>query len=817
MKRLLVATGLFLLFPGITRAAPTLYEAIQESARKELMIDASGRPKADPFVARFVSLTIDPSFPPVAPDEMDKLLASDYGGLCSKRAIRSAMNWGECAPYLKRLQNVLRTEETIRNVGRDLQVIATSFELSIDGYPGRTATLPSRYASLVLLWSAGTNVSDVDPSKTRIRMTSFPRDPAWSTAVTDLQNEINGLFGNERTSAVWRYQYGVRYVRGSRKEFPPPVTATGSGPGTEGQYLTKRWNDVENRLLSLWVILPDHLKSEKIVLKKGEILFFPAIDLEDVIGWAFIETCPSGNTQAAGCFGVTIPTQPPQEIFITGDVGLQWKLPIEPVFPALISSPEDACTGTRCPAIEGGRYPEPPPDGTGLCTFPFARSGYLCRDVEGTEESICENMIERGQGQEDAIILVGCKAGAKYQTDSGPNVCRDLLWRNSNADPAAQTCKNCSVTIECRGDCPKGSGYAAPKDANGVIRICIPSAPTFPPKYMVMHELKHAQQLCRLPIGRKLYETGDTATCCLREREAHALSCEAMMEDGMFRNTTITTEECVSALSNRSCSTTACSSAALPQNLYDRIRQAAATNTVTPEVCSVAIDRTKWDARSQGAFDGLQSVSNALCQTTYQNTIGNTMCYLGQVMEESLEEHRLISGRSPFVAADEAYPWEACESPDPAYATLLTPPPQTFADLPAYRPRTLLGQFDRALCQINGLPSTSLPVLCGTNAERRLIPPLTSYIDIARGLVQQIADVGITTERFQGLGKGIGNRIGTMLYASYIERASRSLEEVISMSADIFENLTRIDFAPDACPRNASGDEALTGYPKCFP
>ncbi|MEK7590657.1 MAG: hypothetical protein AAB489_00405, partial [Patescibacteria group bacterium] len=787
------------------------------SVRKELMIDATGKAKADLFVARFVSLTIDPTFPPIAPNEMNKLLASDYGGLCSVHAIRSAMNYGECAPYMKRLQNVLRTEETIRNVGRDLQAIATSFELGIDGYPGRIATLPSRYASLVLLWSAGTNVSGVDLSKMLIRMTSLPRNPAWSPAVTDLQNIVNGLLGNERTAAVWRYQYGVRYVRGSRREFPPPVTATGSGPGTEGQYLTKRWNDVENRLLGLWSILPEHLKAEKIILKKGEILFFPAIDLGDVIGWAFIETCPSGNTQAAGCFGVTIPTQPPQEIFITGDVGLQWKLPLEPVFPALISSPEDACTGTRCPAIEGGRYPEPPPDGTGLCTFPFARSGYLCRNVESTEESICENMVERGQSQEDAIILAGCEAGAEYQTDQGPNVCRDLLWRNSNADPTAQTCKNCSVTLECRGDCLGNTSVTSPKDANGGIRICIPSAPALPPKYMVMRELKHAQQLCRLPAGRKLYEIGDTATCCMREREAHAVSCEAMMADGMFRETTITTEECVSALSNRSCSTTTCSSAVLPQNLYDRIRQAAATNTVTPEACSVAIDRTKWDARSQGLFDGLQSVSNALCQTTYQNTIGNTMCYLGQMMEESLEEHRLISGRSPFVAADEAYPWEACASPDPAYATLLTPPPQTFADLPAYRPRSLLEQFDRALCQINGLPPANLPVLCSTNTERRLIPPLASYIDIARGFVQQIADQSITTERFQGLGKGIGSRVGTLLYASYIERASRSLEEVISLSSDIFEHLTRIDFAPDMCPRNASGDESLTGYPKCFP
>ena len=45
MKRFLAITGFLLLLPGAVQAAPSLYETVQDSVRKELMIDATGKPK----------------------------------------------------------------------------------------------------------------------------------------------------------------------------------------------------------------------------------------------------------------------------------------------------------------------------------------------------------------------------------------------------------------------------------------------------------------------------------------------------------------------------------------------------------------------------------------------------------------------------------------------------------------------------------------------------------------------------------------------------------------------------------------------------
>lgn len=825
MKRSLILVGL-LLFTPVRVEGATLYQSVRESVRKELMVNPSGKLTVQKNVARFVAESLAANEPQVKDNEMDAVLRREYTEICSAQASRKAMNYGQCTGLMSGIRGAILMQETLRNLGRDLQAIATSYEVMIDGYPGRSTTLPSRYASLVLLWRAGTNTVLADPSRVSIRMATLPKGTAWDDAVEALKNDLNNLEGDERTAAVWRYQHGVRYVQGKRVDYPlPPPVTPDTGPGTERQFQTHRWDgaggttDIEGPLGALFSLLVGKVSEEKAPLLSGEVVFFPVIEMDDAIAWGYVEVCQNPNAPGASCMSITLQTDPPQTIMVTGDVGLQWETPLEPTPPALIALPEASCgpPNTDCPAIGGGHYPPDPVDGTGLCTFPFARSGYLCRPVPPEGDSICENTPKREPGEEDAVILTRCDSGARYQTEQGPNICRDVLWRNNpDKDQAAQKCVNCTVNLVCKADCNGQVGMAYMKKDDGSIEVCIKGSTVRAPyRYTVIHELVHAQQYCSKPPETPAYT--DLKGCCLREKEAFAISCQALTDDGLFAGSDITTEYCATAMTDDSCTASGFGSCAnTPQEEITRVFDTARANAeASLQTCEESIDPATRDPRIQAMLDGLLNVSKAECETTYQNTIGNTMCYVGQMMEETYEEKRTIPGRSPFLVQDQAYPWDSCAAPDPALATFLTPPPKIKQTIPAYRPLYLVKQYDQTLCQINGLPPGSLPIECGTDALRVLTPLSPDFVDISQRLKQQTADRLFATERFQGLGESIGARVGTMLYVRYLERASKSLEEVISMAVKIFTDLTTVKFTKEMCPRAGSFDEALHNYSVC--
>src|SRR3989338_2627460 len=412
MKHMLALVGILLSFPSSAMAAaPSLYEAAWDMVRKEMNVNENMEPHADETVARFASELIPEGDPPWKKEEMDAVLRGAFEELCSAKDGRAALDLGQCAELIKNTQNTMRKEETLRSLGRELQAIAASYELAIDGYPGRSTTLPSRYASLTLLWQAGQRKGE-EPGKERIRMFTLPKGDAWKNNVSDIEAMLGALTGDERTGAVWRYQHGVRYVAGKRGDFPLPkeIDLAISGPGTDRQYLSKRWdgtsdeNNMEAVLLNAWEALLEHAGSLDTPLLPGDALFFPAIEFNDVVAWAYVETCKNPNDQTQNCVPVSIGNQ---QLSVTGDVGLQWNVPLEPVLPALIADPESACPegNPNCPTVLGGLYPPPPEDGTGLCTFPFARAGYLCRPLESDITGTCENTIERTAADEKKIKI----------------------------------------------------------------------------------------------------------------------------------------------------------------------------------------------------------------------------------------------------------------------------------------------------------------------------------------------------------------------------------------------------------------------------
>jgi hypothetical protein len=492
--------------------------------------------------------------------------------------------------------------------------------------------------------------------------------------ITALAGTLNGLKKpDEFTAAVWRYQHGYRFIRGERlAEFPPPPTPDSeSGPGTERQYIFKRWENVETALEAIRVALLTVPLDPP--LRKKEIVYFRVpkkyLDLlpENVIVWAYHENVGG-------------------DVGISGDVGLQWKIPIEPIFPSLISDPEGACPGATpgdqdqdCPGIDGGRYPPPPEkledgvlvpkDGVGLCTHPFARLGYLCAPITAPPGEKC---IVEAEPEDGAIILTRCQIEPEgSETSAGPDVCQDIGYR-----------------LEPVGVPP------IPEEEN--------------PDYI-----------------------------CTPNRE-----------------------------------------------------------------------------------------------TWYLNSIGNHLCYMGQCIEQSMEGHRLLSGRSPFSVQDEAFPWDSCEARDPQFANFLTPPPgNTVTSFPAYRPGWLIQTLDTAFCQLNGLPPQALPTLCGFQATRRLTLPLVTHLNTAFSLLSQSEEIASPTQGFERIVGGIGARIGTDLYTRYLRRTGRPFGEITTMAAEVLENLTKITFPLDMCQRNAAESDkeeeeeeeaaeeknALKDHERCLP
>ncbi len=822
MKRLLATFGLLALLPGSVSAASTLYQAAMEMTRREMLLSPAMKGTVEKEVETYVIKTLPKDLPPMGPPDIEAAVRKELWRICTDTRNLDA---GYCVSLGPVIENAVRSEEIIRTLGRDLQVIAASYEMPVDGYPGRETALPTRYASLESLWRAGSDLKNVAPPGLKdgpsLRMLPLPKEDnqQWKDAKKNIIGRLALQTGDERTGAVFRYRFGYRYVEGKRTKTPPRIPA--NVEGTERQYLYKRWDgsrgsaDIEGGLRDVWLRLKDEIPRMKPPLKPGEAVFFPAIELgiPDVTAWVFFELCTEESPAPGRCEQITFDENPGVQALITGDAGLVFRTPTEPVLPSLMVERGITCApgNANCPAIRGGLYPPEHTKSEGLCSFPSARAGYLCRGVPANPGGSCEGTPSKPPP--NTIVLGTCVAGAEYVTEQGPNVCRDLLWRNPvSADDNNNSCVNCSINFQCQSSCLGEMAYIEQKKDDGTINMCINRGAPIPYKYVLMHELVHAQQECRRKPNTDLVP--DLPTCCLLDSESNATMCEALTTDGLLKGSGITTEECARALTNKGCTAFGVCYQTLTVT-PDRVLSVAAANApAVKQTCEESYAEKTRDPRVQALLDGLLGVSNAACETTYRNTIGNNMCYMGQMVEEALEEERLIPGRTPSTLADEIAPWDMCESPDPAFGTFLTPPPTVTSWFPAYRPALLLRTFERALCQINGLPPYALPIQCTTDAGRRLGAFPLSPPETAKTLLDQMLEAGLPTSRMQDLGAAYGTRLGTQLYAEYLKRSSKTLSEITESAAELLGNLADIEFTDTMCPENGATDPLIDAL-KC--
>lgn len=446
MKRLCLLVGLFLLPVGAAAAGEGLYDLFRAQVDRELNADAA---RTDDVVLTFLQGVYRPKWP-MSRDEILGALRGQSWRACATPDTpqNDAL---DCARALENIPALAREEQGLRAFGRTLQRVAVGQELPLSEIPGRPFHIATDLSGIVNIWRAGTGSVRTASGGVLLRTRALSEaevedfDEFFGEFLQDHPGGLSDADLPEASSAIaWRYQYGVRLVRGDRAPlFPPPVEDDRSGPGTERQYLFKRWQaneddeyGIEELLMGIWDNLPKEFDPP---LEDNEMAYFLFPD-------SFHEHFPPGMLLWArvdnrdGAEGGEHPY---------GDVGLVQELPMDPLLPSLLSIEE----GHVGEPILGGHYPpEPaqeiqsdeegnplppgttaPVDGRGLCSMTLAGRGFLCRPFAVTDETACPS--PEG-GEQGGITLLSCELDEEpVVTIAGADVCEDIAWRAESEAP----------------------------------------------------------------------------------------------------------------------------------------------------------------------------------------------------------------------------------------------------------------------------------------------------------------------------------------------------------------------------------------------
>jgi len=380
--------------------------------------------------------------------------------------------------------------------------------------------------------------------------------------------------------------------------------------------------------------------------------------------------------------------------------------------------------------------------------------------------------------------------------------------------PLAFDCGNCSVDIYC-GDCPEGLGGGTfPKNELGVIPICLSNKESSAAlKYLLMHELVHAQQRCNqqsVSIAENLKE------CCSIEHDAYLILCNAMANDGIFDGTDITMDLCSSVLSNYSCkkywkeekvddktriiACTDMDDKAELEMWNGKIGDAIVKNGASAaESCDQVVN--SMDIRARQQINSLQLACKPDCPAQYNNTIGNNACYIAQCTEQTLETERLLPGRITYVSEGESYPWDSTTPEDPLIGSLLPVPPVPLTRFPTYEPERVVKDLELALCQANGYPIQNPPHECSYDLLRGVSFQLPNAALTGSSWMRQFEEQERAALGLQGLAQGMGARLGTNLFAQYLDRSGRTFWELITDLNQIVGGIADIEFPDTMCAR----------------
>lgn len=774
MRRLSVILGFSLtLLPVIAFAQEkTLYERVVE-----LVEFNHSFTKSELTVEKFVKKIYKG---PIQDLNVDQALRNEY-----ETCTPDELNIGDCSTPVFFVQDQIAKQAFIRELGRDLQQIATSYEIPVHTHPDRPFSLTTKFESIVRLWQSGTDATFRSEGKLveakQLDWDALESDvEALKGALESLKVEENEKMDYEKfDAALWRYRYGVQEVEKENENSTGCSSDDEKGDGTELQYTKTRFCDVEEALNQILQAARQQLEDDD----DAVILFSTENLMEDIHVWVRSD-----------------------------DAGLFRDMPLSSVLPSL------DCTNSKTdpPALEckngvilGGIYPyglkdEPvidePEPGRGLCSHPLAQKGYLCRPIE-------QETCPTGEDP-DSIQLTRCTESRFKEniplasTVSGPNICELGGWNEKPDEEVPAECRNCNVTVSCGCN----ESQTSMKDVEGNIVVCI-SNEGIPATYSTIRQLAHAQTLCNQPPSTPLFSNG--AQCCTKEYEAYRLACAAAYSDGNFDGTDITVESCAALLSNDACTNAgydSCMAEEPGDEEIEAVKEAMKENRADV-VTACMEDADRMDPRAASMIYSLPMACTPECISKYKNTVGNNICFAGECIEQSLEAHRLVPGRVAAVSADEAYPWDACIAPDEDLKNTNVGilPAGTSNIFPLYQPGKLALALDSAYCQMNGLPALTPPVLCATDPRRTLQYPLDELLEFNKSLKDEVEEFELPSGQLMEIAPSIGTRIGTTLYTDYLERSSKTLADLTSFIVRELKQIEKTKFPDAMCPRSAEG------------
>jgi hypothetical protein len=828
--------GIFLLLPlvaGAQTPGPTIYDTIRTSVLKEVSLDAHEKEVVEYLMKIFEK-------PEAA---IKAALSGDAPTACQQASITDRT---QCSEFVLRVIQTGKQELSVRRLGRRLQEIVSGEEIPVTYVPGRPLSLAVDLSALANIWVPGDNAPK-NLSKD-ISIQTVPLDPAVTDPLLDeIYAKLTALREDEYIAAVWRYDHGVRLVQGLRN---PPLVAPHLYPqntwGTEGQLLTKRWNyepdNVEKVLTDIWNALPPDFP-----FAENRITYYIFPNTDDKLPANLLVWARKGKLRKG------------TQLVDFGDVGLAFETPFEPVMPSLVKRDE---AGAVIEAILGGTYPPEPllqAIGGGSPTPINGRK--LCSDPIGSRGFLCPHVSEKGCPVDptldpSAIHLVNCVSATGSLTIAGGDICRDIGWRQyaprSPSDPGWDVNKQCIVDPKKDLACASGpfsGGKTDLKENNGHIRVTVnptSSGTKLPARYYWIHELVHAYQECHKPPKFTEYkgsgsksdpphiQAHNTEICCRNEGEGYRAMCDAMEQDGLFHNPLtgdrirvenieIDATSCTEIFTGWSCherNGMRCSlsrnypkldptKVSLANSLATKLEQTIALTAsviLAPQSCEESIEWEKMDARAKAqilAISGSYVVTDPMNETTYRNTIGNAMCYVGNSAEETFELHNVGPGRTPSGVMDEMDPFRAvarASSSSSASGSQFPIMESPLGRLPDYRPLAVVEEFEASLCQQQGLPVRTPAVLCTLQYNRRLQMPLADYILNADSLSAQEVHQQIPLVHYRDLGSGVGGRISTGLYERFAPRVFGPITSLMQEAVRQLKIMSAIRFPEMMCP-----------------
>lgn len=866
MNRILPSIIGMLLFSPVAMAQTppdpeTLYERIHQSVQKETDTEkaelAAQRFAAGAYYHHIVQTLIktsdtDPGTMEdflVEEKDVDNAIKNDIVALCGdKNHLILA-----CTQVREILERLVERTTWTRRLGRVLQTVASGYEGAMYGYPGSPVNIAVRLPSIAGIWRAGGDPFSNPFMETFLRAVALPDKTSTENAVSSLISTMKNTLIREKdnkkddtefVAAIWRYRNGVRYVE---REEGPCSSAPVFPADPERLYQERRFCDVENELKTIHANIMASAVIDPPKLTHEQVIFPSIVDKKkNILVW-----------------------------IRDNDIGLQWYIPVEPVQTALMHPDYMDCldgADTRFCAdtydsflVRGGNYPEPldasgsrvrePEEGKGLCSHPFARNGYLCRNVQSEACGLIYEDTEKisDDGITD-LVLTGCEP-ERFRDDvlrgvSGTDVCSVGGWKATVAENTVQDtpdwqddmrpnkCATCAIDIMCADSCNGQEDFALtfPARHEGVIRICVPR-PVIEPsgslEYLVAHEIVHAQQFCRMSelnameIGGFFEKDANddgtmdenerkaaAASCCATERKAYFIQCKMLAMDGILDIAGVSIDQCASAYANGSCASYK-KTGVPPEEQYpctdDGINPKDVSKKINdvlkvekdkiglPNNCNALISNPT--ARIKALYDSIPLSCAPGCQTRYENTIGNNLCYTGQCVEEGNEFQRPNPGRTALASMDQAFPLDSCAAVDPEIAGVVDLPALTGPKLPPYRPGELFLKLDAELCHINGLPSRTPPIICGFEAARRTALPLLSQIESVDSLFGQTGENAYAYFGLQEAANSIGAMTVADMFGIYLRPAARQFADMVDLARQTLSAIGKTPFPQTMCPR----------------